>query len=175
MKRKISQKRAQLYLREYPLLLQKLKKLVELVQTLDPNVALLALFGSTARLEPREFSDIDLLILLHEIQWLARDGRGKALFVHLLGETEYMPGEEIMCGWPFTGVVGNAEGSDIDPEFLENIGAHGVLLYQQEGVTPPPALQHLLPFDAWLGRVQALLAECERVVASKAPPNKVSA
>ena len=65
MSQKVTQKRAQLYLREYPRLLQKLRKFVELVQTLDPNVTLLALFGSTARLEPRELSDSDLL-MLHE-------------------------------------------------------------------------------------------------------------
>ncbi len=174
MAQKISPKRAQLYLREYPRLLWQIRRLVELVQTLDPNVVLLALFGSTARLEPREWSDSDLLILLHEIQWLARDGRGKALFVHLLGEVEDMPDEERSC-WSFTGVVGNAQGSDIEPEFLENIGAHGVLLYQQEGASLPPALQNLLPLDVWLERVKALLAECERVIASKAPPNTVSA
>ncbi len=138
----------------------------------DANVALLALFGSTARLEPGELSDSDLLILLHEIQWLARDGRGKALFVHLLGEVEDVADEEKSC-WPFTGVVGNAEGSDIEEEFLENIGAHGVLLYQQEGAALPPALQGLQPFHIWLKRVKALLAECERVVASQALPSNI--
>ena len=85
-----------------------------------------------------------------------------------------MPNEE-PCSWLFTGVVGNAEGSDLEAEFLENIGAHGVLLYQQEGVALPPALAGLLPFDIWLERVKALLAECERVVASKSLSSNIPA
>ncbi|HEY7348524.1 MAG TPA: nucleotidyltransferase domain-containing protein [Ktedonobacterales bacterium] len=174
MSQKISQKRAQLYLREYPRLLQKVGKLRELVREQDPNVALLALFGSIARLEPRDLSDIDLVILLHEQRWLARDRRSRSLFVRLLGEAEDVPDEE-QCGWPFTGVVGNPQGSDIDSEFLENIGAHGVLLYQQEGVALPPALAGLQPFDAWLKRVNALLAECERAIASKSLPGNIPA
>src|SRR5579859_6289723 len=106
MRQKISQQRAQLYLREYPRLLRKVSKLVALVQEQDPNVALLALFGSIARLEPRSLSDCDLLILLHNQEWLARNGRSKALFVHLLGEAEDVLLDE-WCAWPFTGVVGN--------------------------------------------------------------------
>lgn len=53
--KRIGQKRAQLYLREYPRLLRQIYKLVELVREQDPNVALLALFGSTARLEPHAY------------------------------------------------------------------------------------------------------------------------
>jgi hypothetical protein len=175
MSQKMTQKRAQLYLSEYPRLLQKLRKLIELVRSQDSNVVLLALFGSTARLEPRNMSDTDLLILLHEIQWLGPDGRGKALFVHLLGEAdEYLPNEG-PCGWPFTGVVGNAQGSDIEEEFLENIGAHGVLLYQQEGVALPSALSGLLPFDTWLEQVKALLAFCQLVVTSQTLPDHIPA
>lgn len=173
MKRSIGQKRAQLYLREYPRLLRQIRRLVELVREQDPNVALLALFGSTARLEPHAYSDSDLLLLLHDSRVIYKPGE-TAKVVRLIGEAEEAPYDE-WCDWTFSGVVGNVEGSDIDPEFLENVGAHGVLLYQQEGVSLPPALQHLLPFDVWLERVQALLAECERVVASKTPPNKVSA
>ncbi len=173
MKRVIGQKRAQLYLRQYPRLLRQLYRLVELVREQDPNVALLALFGSTARLEPHPYSDSDLLILLHDARAIYKIGE-TATIVHLIGEAEEAPLEE-WCEWTLSGVVGNAEGSDIEAEFLENIGAHGVLLYQQEGVALPPPLTGLLPFDAWLERVKALLAECERVVASKTLPSNISA
>jgi predicted nucleotidyltransferase len=173
MRRPIGQRRAQLYLREYPRLLRQIRKLVALVREQDPNVTLLALFGSTARLEPHAYSDGDLLVLLHDPRVIYKIGE-TAKIIHLIGEAEEAPYEE-WCDWTFSGMVGNAEGSDIEPEFLENIGAHGVLLYQQEGVALPPALKGLLPFDAWLERVKALLAECERVTASKTLPNNIPA
>ena len=171
MKRPIGQKRAQLYLREYPRLLRQIQKLVELVREQDPNVALLALYGSTARLEPHPYSDSDLLILLHDPRVLYKIGE-TAKVVHLMGEAEEAPYDE-WCDWTFSGMVGNAEGSDIEEEFLENIGAHGVLLYQQGGAALPPALQGLLPFHAWQQRVKALLAECERVVARTILPGNI--
>ena len=62
--------------------------------------------------------------------------------------------------------AGRRAGRDIDPEFLENVGAHGVLLYLQEGVALPHVLAGLQPFDAWLERVKALLAECARAAPS---------
>ncbi len=171
--KRIGQKRAQLYLREYPRLLRQIRRLVDLVREQDPNVALLALFGSTARLEPHAYSDSDLLVLLHDPRVIYKIGE-TAKVIHLIGEAEEAPYDE-WANWTFSGMVGNAEGSDIDSEFLENVGAHGVLLYQQEDVPLPPALADLLPFDAWLERVNALLAECERVVAGKPLPNKASA
>jgi len=173
MKRAIGQKRAQLYLRQYPRLLRQIHRLVELVRDQDPNVALLALFGSTARLEPHPYSDSDLLILLHDARVIYKIGE-TATVVHLIGEAEEAPYEE-WCDWTFSGAAGNIDGSDLEAEFLENIGAHGVLLYQQEGVALPPALAGLLPFDTWLERVNALLAECERVIASKTLPSNIPA
>ncbi len=172
MKNKASQKRAHLYVREYPRLLRQVRRLIELVPQ-DPNVVLLALFGSTARLEPDPYSDSDLLILLHnprELYALDKTAR----IVQLIGEAEEAPYEE-WCDWPFSGMVGNAQGSDLDADFLANVAHDGVLLYQQEGMPLPPALAGLAPFDAWLERVQALLAECERTLATKTLPRDVPA
>lgn len=117
--------------------------------------------------------DSDLLILLHDPRVIYKPGE-TAKVVHLIGEAEEASYDE-WADWTFSGMVGNAEGSDIDPEFLENVGTHGVLLYRQEGVALPPTLKGLLPFDAWLERVLALLAECERVLASKSLPSNVPA
>lgn len=72
-------------------------------------------------------------------------------------------------------MLGNAQASDLDEDFLANVARDGVLLYQQEGTPLPPALAGLQPFSAWQERVNALLAECEQAVASKAAPAKATA
>jgi len=55
-----------LHQREYPKLLWQLERLVKLVQRHDANIAMIVLFGSTARLEPGPESDADVLLLLHD-------------------------------------------------------------------------------------------------------------
>ncbi len=173
MKKRIGQMRARMYLREYPYLLRQIRRLVELVRAQDPNVALLVLFGSTARLEPGPYSDSDLLILLYNPRVIYEPDK-TAKIIRLIGEAEEAPYEE-WCDWPFSGMVSDAQGSDLDADFLENVGTHGVLLYQQAGATLPPALTRLQPFDVWLERVNGLLAQCEQVLASKTLPRGIPA
>ncbi len=173
MKNKIGQKRARLYLREYPLLLRHIRALVKLVQEQDSNVASLVLFGSAARLEPHAFSDADLLALLHEQRWLEH-GAGRARFVRLFGDAQIPPDDE-WGSWTFSGMLGNAQASDLDEDFLVNVARDGVLLYQQEGTPLPPALAGLQPFSTWLERVNTLLAECAQIVTSKSAPAKATA
>ena len=166
MKSRLSQKRAQFYLRHYPRLLRQIHALVQLVQEQDPNVALLVLYGSTARLEPHAFSDADLLLLLHNPRVIYEIGK-TAKVVHLIGEAQ-IPPDDKWCDWTFSGMLGNAEASDLDEDFVANVAGDGILLYQQEGVSLPPALAGLQTFSAWQERVNTLLAECERVLATKA-------
>ena len=173
MKRRIGQKQAHLYLREYPLLLRNIRGLVKLAQEQDPNVASLVLFGSAARLEPHAFSDADLLALLHEQRWLD-NGAGRSRFVRLFGDAQIPPDDE-WCNWTFSGMLGNAQASDLDEDSLANVPRDGVLLYHQEGTPLPSAMAGLQPFSAWLERVNALLAEGAKVVASKAAPAQATA
>lgn len=173
MNKRIGQKRAHLYVREYPLLLRHIRALVKLVQEQDSNVASLVLFGSTARLEPHAFSDADLLLLLHNPRVIYEIGK-TARIIQLIGEAQ-IPPDDAWGSWTFSGMLGNAQASDLDDDFLANVARDGVLLYQQEGTPLPPALAGLQPFSAWLERVNALLAECARAVASKAAPTQATA
>lgn len=162
--------RGQLYLEEYPRLIRQIRRLVELVRVGDPNVALLALFGSTARLTPRLFSDADLLVLVHDMRpfYPHTTGSQIAPILHLVREAEDAAEEGDICRWPFSIVSGNTQGSDIDEEFLENVAAHGVLLYQQEGAAIPPVLKMLRPLAVWLEEVQVLLEKQTRAASAPA-------
>jgi len=159
----VARGRISLYLQEYPLLIRQITRLVELVRDHDPNVTLLALFGSTARLAPHRSSDADLLVLVHDIRqfYPLTTGAQSASVLGLLREAEDAPDGRI-CRWHFSIVPGNALGADVDEEFLKNVAGHGVLLYRQEGASIPPVLEHLQPFDIWLERVQALLEHYTR-------------
>ena len=55
-------RKAQLYLRGFPTLLEQIRRLVALVPQ-DTNIGALILYGSIARLTPRNSSDADLLVL----------------------------------------------------------------------------------------------------------------
>jgi hypothetical protein len=168
--RKQREPRGQLYLREYPRLLGQIERLVELVREHDPNVALLALFGSTARLTPRRSSDADLLVLVHDTRpfYPYTTGCPIAPVLHLLIQAEDAPDGQI-CRWHFSTVSGSVRGDDIDEEFLENIAAHGILLYRQEDAELPPILNSLQPFSVWVQRVQTLLAKCARSISASPP------
>ncbi len=168
--RKNTMTRGQLYLEEYPRLIRQIRRLVELVRTGDPNVALLALFGSAARLTPHPFSDADLLVLVHDMRpfYPYTTGSEIAPILHLVREAEDAPEGDI-CRWPFSIVSGDVWGNEIDEEFLENVAAHGVLLYQQAGAVVPPVLRNLQPFSIWLERIQALLEGYSRASAASAP------
>lgn len=170
--RKQREPRGQFYLREYPLLLGQIERLVELVQHNDRNVALLALFGSTARLTPRRSSDADLLVLVHDMRqfYPYTTGAPSAPILDLAQEAEDASTEGFCC-WPFSLVPGDIAGKEIDEEFLENVAAHGVLLYRQEGVSLPPVLERLQPFSDW---VQRMLAGYARAAALDMPEFIVS-
>jgi predicted nucleotidyltransferase len=163
--------RRQLYLEEYPRLIRQIRRLVEMVRAGDPNVALLALFGSTARLIPHPSSDADLLVLVHDMRpfYPLVTGAQSAPVLELVREAEDAADEGDICRWPFSIVSGDVQGNDIDEEFLENVAAHGVLLYQQEGAAIPPVLQKLQPFSVWLEHVQSFLEEQDRLRAASAP------
>jgi hypothetical protein len=162
-----SKKKAQLYVVEYPRLLRQIERFIALVRAHDPNVALLALFGSTARLEPGSMSDADVFTLVHDPQLFSylSSGRQPPPILRLLSEAEAAP-DGADCRWAFSGVVSDTQASDLDPEFVENVAEHGVLLYKQEGVSFPLVLAALQPYECWLERVQALLAECRRALAA---------
>lgn len=173
MNTRIGQNRARLYLQEYPRLLRQIRTLVKLVPEQDTNVASLVLYGSAARLEPHAFSDADLLLLLHNPRVIYAIGK-TARIIQLIGEAQIPPDDE-WASWTFSGMLGNAQASDLDEDFLANVARDGVLLYQQEGTPLPPTLADLQPFSVWLERVNALLAECAQVVASKAAPAQATA
>lgn len=154
------EKRARLYEREYPLLLQQIEWLIALARE-EPNIAALVLFGSTARLEPGATSDADLLALLHN-PYLSLPGNTWPQIVDVVVKAE----EDSSCSWPFSIVDGDAQASDLDPDFLENVARDGVLLYQQEGVSLPVALRSLQPYEHWLKRVEALMARASRARAA---------
>ncbi len=158
-------KLAPLYLQEYPRLIRQINLLVSLAPG-DPNLALLALFGSAARLTPGPSSDADLLILLHDerrFHDLTQTGAG----IDLLHMAQEAPRGE-WCAWPLSGATGNAQASDLDEDFVSIVGQDGVLLYQQAGVALPPALAGLTPYAVWLERVEQLLVRARRVVEAQA-------
>jgi predicted nucleotidyltransferase len=57
-------RRNQLYAHEYPIILNVLSRLAEQIAQHHPEVTLLALFGSVARMTPHADSDTDLLVLV---------------------------------------------------------------------------------------------------------------
>ncbi len=147
-------RKSQLYLRGYPTLIDQINRLVNLVREHDPNMCALILFGSTARLTPHWASDADLLILCQRPDQFSsyalgeQQDRGVYLIVEATSEHDE---------WPFAMLVSDLQASDLSPALLANIAREGVLLYQREGTALPPALAKLLPYEAWLRKVQALL------------------
>jgi hypothetical protein len=152
---------AALYLREYPALIRKVDRLRALVRTENPNCALLALFGSVPRFEPRAASDADLLVLTHQ----SEDGLGVPTHMSALVIAVEDWSDESACAWPFSMVVGDANASDLDSDFLGEVARDGVLLYLQDGVRPPEPLTTLRSYDEWLRQVEVQLAECRAVLA----------
>lgn len=152
-------KKAQLYLRGYPTLIDQINRLVSLAQTRDPNIGALILYGSTARLAPRYASDADVLVLCERPREFSphspenRQDRG----IYLIVEATSAEDE-----WPFAVLDTDLQGSDLSPLLLANVTRDGVLLYQREGVSLPPALEKLQPYETWLKRVQALLDRYKR-------------
>lgn len=155
----------ELYKAEYPLLLSQLKHLVALVRARDPNVAFIALFGSTARLEPHQYSDADVLILVHDQTqfYAATPTPGVALLSMAYQEEAVSSGDADRLGsWPVTAVVSDVAASDLDADFLNNVARDGVELYRQPGYVPPDILAHLTPWERWSRRVNKRLAISNR-------------
>lgn len=155
----------ELYKAEYPLLLSQLKHLVALARARDPNVAFIALFGSTARLEPHQYSDADVLILVHDQTqfYAATPTPGVALLSMAYQEEAVSSGDADRLGsWPVTAVVSDVAASDLDADFLNNVARDGVELYRQPGYVPPDILAHLTPWERWSRRVNKRLAISNR-------------
>jgi predicted nucleotidyltransferase len=142
---------------EYPRLIATLRGLVEQVRRSETlPVSLMALFGSTARLEAGRNSDADLLVLLDEAQTPVDRDTCTTELLHLIRRIEDQAGDGAHR-WPIFPMLGDASASDLDPDFLAEVGRGGVLLYRRSDVRPPLPLEPLQPFDAWAARVEGLL------------------
>src|SRR5438105_3122672 len=106
-----------LYLRYFPVFFAKTDKLIELIQADHPNFALVVLFGSVARGEPRRYSDADVLFLCHDQQVFFGDSGAPRPGVEALRLAEESVGM-YAYDWPFSGVTGDAPASDLDADFL---------------------------------------------------------
>lgn len=159
------------YLAEYPRFCRTLHALItQAQQGAAGPVALLALFGSVARLEPARWSDADLLVLFREQPSSRARYRQQVLrLLRCVRATEIATGNETLS-WPLTPVIGMADGSDLDTDFLAEVGHHGVHLYLAPGYRPPAPLAALQPLGRWVMSVEALLGHA----ANSDPHRRVS-
>jgi hypothetical protein len=143
-------------LRGYAVLQDQLSRLVTQARTQDPNIGALILYGSLARLKPHKTSDVDLLVLCWQprafIEAEEASGRGMYLIVEVTS-----PDEE----WSLSPMVTNLHTSDLPAALLANIAQEGVLLYQQRGITLPPVLGELVPYERWAERVAGKLKHAQ--------------
>ncbi|SRR5579871_1175342 len=141
-----------LYIVEYPRLIDILQSFISKIQS-DPQnqITLVALFGSTARLMAGQSSDADLLVLTTQ-----SESEAVLDMVQMLraSEDEISDMSNI---WHFIPIIGKADASDLDPDFLDGVGHDGVLVYHRDGSPVPPALVHLHPFADWMQDVEALM------------------
>ncbi len=149
-------RKAQLYLRGLPTLLDQIRRLVDLAPQ-DTNIGALVLYGSTARLAPRSSSDADVLVLCQDPQQFNKEEDNRRGFALVLEATS--AADE----WPFAPYVTDLAGSDLSPALLRNIARDGVLLYSRPGLTLPPAIAKVRPYRVWHERVQALLEKYQQV------------
>lgn len=147
----------QLYLAEYPRLLDTLTRIVARLHAGQlPFVRLVALFGSLARLTPHIHSDTDLLVLYDTVpDWSHWDAWTTDL-LRLIRALEDETVDE-HYRWPIMPLPTNPTGDDLDPDFLAIVGQEGVLLYQRQDASIPPALRGLQSFAQWDARVRVLL------------------
>ncbi|HEY7355773.1 MAG TPA: nucleotidyltransferase domain-containing protein [Ktedonobacterales bacterium] len=143
-------RKAQLYRRGFPALLEQIRRLVALAPQ-DANIGAIILYGSTARLAPRSSSDADVLVLCREPQRFNKEADDQHGFALILEATS--AADE----WPFAPYVTDLAASDLPPALLRNIARDGVLLYCQPGMVLPPTFATVQPYTAWQERVQALL------------------
>jgi Nucleotidyltransferase domain len=162
-----TQRYDKLYQREYPKLQQQLERLVMLAESHDANIAMIVLFGSTARLEPGPESDADILLLLHDqAGFFTGSERGhtpEALAGSSLITMAYQgdrpvedPGQ--LSDWPIVATISDEAASDLDSDFLANLERDGVELYRQPRYLPPSQLTRLKSWDEWQDDVKKMLA-----------------
>ena len=119
-----------LYHREYSILLDALARFVQRIQDEHACIALMAAFGSVARLEPGTRSDTDILVLFDLTDApnpRALEDRYAATLVRTLNQVVYADGYR----WPLwspTLITGDSRASNFDPDFISNVGRDGVLL-----------------------------------------------
>ncbi|HLW01136.1 MAG TPA: nucleotidyltransferase domain-containing protein [Ktedonobacterales bacterium] len=148
-------RKAQLYLRGFPALLEQIRRLVALAPQ-DTNIGALILYGSTARLTPRSSSDADVLILCQNPQRFNKEEDERCGFALILEATS--AGDE----WSFAPYVTDLAGSDLPSALLRNIARDGVLLYSRPGLALPTALAKARPYQVWHERVQTLLEQYQQ-------------
>jgi hypothetical protein len=163
-----------LYRRNYPPLLRALERLAERARRDDPNIALLALFGSVARLEADAESDADVLILVDDpdryleyrpagpgvAAWdSAARPQGGALVVAVGDEGRRAPWPDGGGAWDLSVLLGDAQLTALADPLLADLARDGVLLYRRAGYIPPAPLERLQLLDEWQARVRALLEQ----------------
>jgi hypothetical protein len=135
--------------------------LIDEVRFRLPQLTLLALFGSVARLEAGAHSDTDLLALF-DVRGAAntreREDELAIELFHIITATIYADGEP-WPRWGITTVTGDTLGNDLDADLLSVIGREGVLLYQRANAPLTAPLDHLIPFGEWREHVQAAIAK----------------
>lgn len=151
---------SQLYAHEYPVFIDALTRLIEEVRFHHPDITLLALFGSVARLEPGANSDTDMLALFDVREALHPREREDELAIelfHVITATVYAD-EQTWPRWGISTVTGDALGRNLDIDLLSVIGEEGVLLYHRPYAPLPPLLERMKPFAEWREHVQAIIA-----------------
>lgn len=147
-----------LYTREYPRLLDTLHRIVTGATTSEEaRIASLILFGSVARFTPHLDSDTDMLVLFAQVSDRAEWNSNLNATLHIIRYAEDATMDQDYR-WHIIPIPADAQASDLDPDFLENVARDGVLLYQREGYTPPAPLQSLESFSSWEARLRQLLA-----------------
>jgi hypothetical protein len=143
----------------YPMLIARLTRLVaDLEQAPNSPIVTLALFGSVARLMAGQSSDADLLAL--HMDGAPEDEAATWLIHHIRAAAEANMTAHTSSGefgWRMIPVFGNAQASDLDPDFLASVAQDGILLYQRPNIRPPGLLAHLRGFAAWRDEVAALM------------------
>lgn len=147
-----------LYTHEYPRLIETLRRIIAGIRSSDEtDVSSLILFGSVARLTPHIYSDTDMLILFaHATGWAEFETPLRATLHIIRGAEDETVDEHYR--WRILPIPTDAQASDLDPDFLENVAHDGVLLYQRDGYTRPASLQSLEPFADWETRLRQQLA-----------------
>lgn len=164
---KKTQRYDNLYQVEYPNLQAQLERLVNLAEMHDANIAMIVLFGSTARRQPGPESDADVLLLLHDQAGFFAGGErghargalaGSALLAIAYHGDRPLEVPEQLSNWPLVAVISDGAASDLDADFLANVERDGVELYRQPGYTPPSQLACLQRWDEWHEDVKKMIA-----------------